>query len=135
LIDLGVLVGDMQWILGGDFNIILSLEENLGGTRILDNDNEGFQKLIDALHLVDMENINGISTSSNQQSGSHQVVCKLDKFLISEPLMLHDLLMEVSILPRYGFDHWPIQLWIDFISSPQSKPFWFEKFWLSNLDF
>jgi hypothetical protein len=49
--------------------------------------------------------------------------------------MLDDLLMEASIFPASGSDHWPIQLWIDTVGSSQSNPFRFEKFLLSHPDF
>jgi hypothetical protein len=56
------------WILGGDFNIILSLEEKWGGNYRLESDNKGFKELIDNLHLVDMECINGDFSWSNHRS-------------------------------------------------------------------
>jgi hypothetical protein len=49
--------------------------------------------------------------------------------------MLEDPLLEASILPRSGSDHWPIQLWIETTSTPKYKPFIFEKFWLTHPDF
>jgi hypothetical protein len=60
-----------HWILGGDFNIILMLEEKTGGTKHLEQDSGKFQSLIDQLHLVDIETRNGMFTWSNRRSG-HQ---------------------------------------------------------------
>jgi hypothetical protein len=51
----GNLVGQQWWNIGGDFNIIFSLEEKKGEVRILDKDNEKFQNLIENLHLIDVE--------------------------------------------------------------------------------
>jgi len=39
LSNLGDLVGPQYWILGGDLNIILTLEEKGGDTKLLDQDN------------------------------------------------------------------------------------------------
>jgi exonuclease III len=36
------LLGSPNWLLGGDFNIILTLEENTGGTKRLDQDSGKF---------------------------------------------------------------------------------------------
>jgi exonuclease III len=44
-----------NWVIGGDFNLIRSLEEKKGGSRRLERDSEVFNNLIDDLHLVDMD--------------------------------------------------------------------------------
>jgi hypothetical protein len=67
--------------------------------------------------------------------GAQQVACRLDRFLISEALMLDGPLIEENILPNSGSDHWPVQLWIDTVNTPKFKPFWFEIFWLTHPDF
>jgi hypothetical protein len=71
-----------HWILGGDFNIIHSLEEKRGGNYQLESDSEGFKDLIDNLHLVDMECINGDFSWSNHKLSSNHVSCRLDWFLV-----------------------------------------------------
>jgi hypothetical protein len=48
-------VDQFRWIIGGDFNIILYLEEKKGGNRRLNKNSEGFQKIIEDLHLIDIE--------------------------------------------------------------------------------
>jgi hypothetical protein len=129
------LVGQYRWILRGDFNIIVSLEEKRGGIQILDKESDKFQNLIKDLHLIDIEAQNGVSTWSNKQFDTHQVSYRMDQFMVSESLVLEDLLSEASFLPKSRLDHWPIQLWIETTSTPKYKPFWFENFWLTHLDF
>jgi hypothetical protein len=80
--------------------MILSLEEKTGGTKWLDQDNGKFRALIDQLNLVDIETRNGIFTWSNHRSGHQQVACRLDRFLISEALLLEDPTIEANILPK-----------------------------------
>jgi hypothetical protein len=58
-----------NWVLGGDFNMILTLEEKTGGTKRLEQDNGKFRTLIDQLNLVDIEARNNIFTWSNRISG------------------------------------------------------------------
>jgi hypothetical protein len=70
-----------NWVLGGDFNMILMLEEKTGGTKRLEQDSGKFKSLIDQLNLVDIETRNGIFTWSNRRSGHQQVACRLDRFL------------------------------------------------------
>jgi endonuclease/exonuclease/phosphatase family metal-dependent hydrolase len=129
------IVGQQRWIMGGDFNIILSLEEKKGGIRRLDKESANFQDMIDTLHLIDVETWNGTFTWTNRRSGVHQVAFRLDRFLILESLMLDGPLIEANILPKSGSDHWPVQLWIDTVSTPKFKPFRFENFWLSFPNF
>jgi hypothetical protein len=68
------LVTTRNWILGGDFNMILSLEEKIGGTKKLEQDSSKFKTLIDHLKLVDIENSNGTFTWSNHRSGTQHIV-------------------------------------------------------------
>jgi exonuclease III len=51
-----------NWIVGGDFNIIRSLEEKRGGSRRLDRESSDFNSLIDNLHLIDLNTSNGLHT-------------------------------------------------------------------------
>jgi exonuclease III len=124
-----------KWIIGGDFNIIRSLEEKRGGTRRLEQETSNFNSFIDTHSLIDLDTINGIHTWTNRRSGSHQIACKLDRFLISDSLMMDGTGMEASILDIPGSDHWPIQLWIDFPTATGRRPFRFEQFWLEHPDF
>lgn len=47
-------VGKEHWIIGGDFNLIRSLEEKKGGIRTLSNISASFNKMIDELQLADV---------------------------------------------------------------------------------
>jgi len=81
------------------------MEEKHGGLMRLDNDSESFKEKNESLHLIDMEFRDGIFTWSNRRPRYHQIACKFYRFLISEPLMLDDLLMDSIIFPTYGSDH------------------------------
>jgi exonuclease III len=124
-----------NWILGGDFNMIMSLEEKTGGRKRLEQDSGKFKTLPEQLKLVDIENNNGTFTWSNRRSGNQHVACRLDRFLVTEELIERDLCMESLILPKAGSDHWPIALQIAIETTPKFKPFRFEKFWLTHPDF
>jgi len=129
------LTTDDSWIIGGDFNIIRSLEEKKGGSRRLDLDSSAFNNLIDDFKLIDLETSNGTYTWTNRRTGLHQIACKLDRFLLLEPLILDGTAMESTILNYPGSDHWPIQLWRDISATPGKRPFRFEQFWLDHPDF
>jgi len=99
-----------NWIVGGDFNLIRSLEEKRGGSRQLDKESGDFNSLIDNLSLIDMNTNNGLHTWTNRRTRSHQIACRLDRFLVSEVFMLEGTSMEVTILNFSRSDHWPLQL-------------------------
>jgi exonuclease III len=105
LIYLSTLNQQKKWIIGGDFNIIRSLEEKKGGSRRLDRETNEFNSLIENLHLIDLETINGIHTWTNRRTGIHQIACKLDQFLISDSLMLEGTSLEATILNFSSSDH------------------------------
>ena len=60
---------------------------------------------------------------------------KLDRFLVSEDLMLIHNEITTRILPFGSSDHWPIQLEIKGLDSPRNRPFRFENIWLTHPDF
>jgi len=125
-------IPEKPWIVGGDFNLIKSLEEKRGGLRRMDTDMEMFGDMIRDQRLVDIQTINGNHTWNNQRGGANQIASRLDRFLISEQIMMKDVFIEATILPVAGSDHWPIKLEIDLKQRPNNKPFRFEAFWLRN---
>eukprot|EP00253_Pinus_taeda_P003654 PITA_03654 len=87
------------------------------------------------MNLVDSATHNGLFTWNNKRGGETQVASKLDRFLISEKLILENREISTRILPFGGSDHWPIQLEIKGFDSPRNRPFRFENIWLSHPDF
>ena len=127
--------GANHWILGGDFNMITNLAEKKRGLRRLDRDAEAFSTFIAASKLIDVPTVNGLHTWNNKQGGNRQVTSRLDRFLISESMMLQNLDMEANILPIGGSDHWPVQLHFTNMIKPQNRPFRFERFWIDHPTF
>eukprot|EP00253_Pinus_taeda_P017089 PITA_17089 len=123
------------WIIGGDFNLIRSLEEKKGGIRKADQYMSMFNDMIDELRLVDIHTINGICTWNNRRGGKNQIASRLDRFLVSEPVMNKDVFIEAKIMPCLGSDHWPIRLEVDIKKNCGRRPFRFESFWLRDPGF
>lgn len=90
--------------------------------------------------LMDIETINGTFTWNNKRGGASLVASKLDRFIVSEDLLLTRPTITTSILPFRGSDHWPVQLEATFMGTPRNRPFRFENAWLlhprftSNID-
>jgi len=94
-----------RWILGGDFNMITGLEEKNGGNRSLVNDNMLFNHTIGLLDLIDVGTNNGPFTWSNRRSGAQHVFDRLDRFLISEAIMMDGLAWNSIVIDALGSDH------------------------------
>jgi exonuclease III len=128
-------IDTQPWIPGGDFNMIIGLEEKKGGTCMLGNDSKHFHQTIDILNIINVEIDNHPFTWSNRCSRTHHVSSRLDHFLISESIMLDGLAWNATVIDTPGSDHWPILLSININGTPSKKPFLFEKFWLTHPDF
>lgn len=87
------------------------------------------------MKMVDSELSNDLFTWNNKRGGEAQVASKLDRFMISEELMLIDKEITTRVHPSGGSDHSPIQLEIKGMVSPRNRPFRFENISLSHPDF
>jgi len=67
LVDLRSRHKEIPWVLGGDFNMIKSLSEKKGGTRILSKDAAGFHSFTEDMNMVDSEVQNGIFYMEQQK--------------------------------------------------------------------
>jgi hypothetical protein len=115
--------------------MITELEEKRWGTHILGSDSEQFHRTISMLDLIDVEMNNIIFTWSNRRSREQYVSYRLDHFLISEPFILEGLTWQATVIDTPGSDNWSILLMINISGTPGKKPFHFEKFGLTHLDF
>lgn len=115
--------------------MITKLLEKKGGTRKLNKDSKAFLDFINTAKLVDVHLKSGAFTWNNRRVGERQIASRLDRFLISESILLEGVIVESDILPSGGSDHWPISLIATIEGTLRNNPFRFEKFWLNHLDF
>jgi len=122
------------WIVGGDFNMIKSIAEKRGGRTIADPNQLDFMNFINRCRLVDVETVNGWFTWNNHRKGGHSIASRLDRFLISETVLVNSGDINASVLPSAGSDHWPVCLKWGVGGRQGRKPFRFESFWLTHPD-
>ena len=127
--------GANQWILGGDYNMITNLAGKKGGLRRLDKDSEAFNTFIVESKLIDISTVNGLHTWNNKQGRNSQIASSLDRFLMSESILLQNIDMEANILPIRGSDHWPVQIHFTNLDKPHNRQFRFEAFWTEHPSF
>lgn len=70
-----------------------------GGTKTLRKDSIAFQTFIDNMNLVEIDMSNDLFSSENKRGGESKVTSKLERFIISEDLMLTNKDMVAIILP------------------------------------
>lgn len=78
LSDLKDWVKEDPWIIGGDFNIIRSLDEKKGGVRTTSAATNLFNKFIEETKLVDIRPTNGMFTWQNKSLGGRHITSRLD---------------------------------------------------------
>ena len=118
------------WIIGGGFNLIRNMEEKKGGIRQLNPINYSFNEVIDNLELIDVRTNNDTFTWNNKRTGDRGISFLLDRFLVSESIMMNGGELKVSVLPLAGSDHWPIKLEWENVGPNLCRHFHFENFWL-----
>ena len=79
-------------ILGGYLNITLSEKENWGATIRQDSLSSFFDALFESKELVDLQPLKLTPTWRNNRCGEHAISKRLDRFLISENLLLGSLM-------------------------------------------
>lgn len=72
---------NQNWILFGDFNLILSQDKKLGGNLANTNHIDMFRKAIPAGNLSDLGYEGDKYTWSNNQDGTDHIKARLDRFL------------------------------------------------------
>ena len=118
------------WILGGDFNSIVSLEEKRGGWARLGPASNLFQTQVDVLSIIDVKPSNGVFTWNNRQSGQETISEHLDGFLVFSYWVSSVLITSSKILDWRGSDHWLIKFSSSPIALPKNPYFSFLLMWL-----
>ncbi|XP_057868067.2 uncharacterized protein LOC131075253 [Cryptomeria japonica] len=122
----------LPWILAGDFNVVLSLEEKRGGLPRLGPASDMFRTNVDSLALMDVKPSNGIFTWNNRRSGPEAITQRLDRFLVSCSWVRGSLVICSEILDWRGSDHWPIKFSTSAFPNPKNPPFKFQLMWLRD---
>eukprot|EP00253_Pinus_taeda_P026936 PITA_26936 len=115
--------------------MITTLLEKQGGLKKVNRDVEAFTGFIETVKMVDIYPKSGMFTWKNRRGGERLIASRLDRFLISENIIMDGITAESDILPSGGSDHWPISLIVEVQGTPRNKPFRFEKFWLDHPNF
>ncbi|VFQ87851.1 unnamed protein product [Cuscuta campestris] len=125
---------DLPWIVGGDFNTILSLTEHKGFGTPCTNSIDDFKDCISSCNLQDPELKGNLFTWMGNRSRG-RVLCRLDRILINQATL--DLFSEVFLyhLGRTTSDHKALLLDWNMIDYHGPKPFRFLNAWTLDSSF
>ena len=90
---------EMNFILGGDFNALLSMSEKKGGICPPIRTIQDFSSFVEDNNLSDILPMNGLYTWTNRRIGFLEIVERLDRFLFSQSWKLLIFSFKSKILP------------------------------------
>ncbi|KAH0666513.1 hypothetical protein KY285_027719 [Solanum tuberosum] len=125
----------VPWMIGGDFNVILSEEEKIGGLPVYPQEYEYFAECLNASGLADISFSGNPFTWWNSRVDGECIFKRLDRVVVNNLFL--DLYgnLWVQHLARTGSDHAPLQLTCGASKGNIVKPFRFLKFWTEREDF
>ncbi|XP_020266660.1 uncharacterized protein LOC109842165 [Asparagus officinalis] len=124
------------WLVGGDYNAILSSEEKIGGAQITDTEVEDFQNFIDTSQLKHIKSTGCFFTWSNKQDASTRVWSRLDRILVNDDWIFQYTSSQVEYLMPHCSDHSPGLLTTgDEVNCEGKRPFKFFAMWTKHPDF
>jgi hypothetical protein len=108
--DLSEVNNHPQWLVFGDFNILLSDEEKLGGNLIDPNTTNSFRNILSICDLQDLGYKGNKYTWTNKHQGDSLIFARLDRFKATTEWKNRFLYHINHHLLRYKSDHAPILL-------------------------
>ncbi|KAG6466890.1 hypothetical protein ZIOFF_075312 [Zingiber officinale] len=121
--------GDRLWLVGGDFNVISSMEEHSAGVLARPGAMEDFNNFIMLAGLVDAGFVGDRYTWTN-----NRVWKRLDRVLLSSSWGSLDFTVRVEHLSRAASDHCPLLVEFPGFQRPRAS-FRFQRMWVRHRDF
>ncbi|XP_026428564.1 uncharacterized protein LOC113324456 [Papaver somniferum] len=131
------LISDLKrpWLVIGDFNAILTMDEKVGGNSLSRRSMLDFSDCVNACELLQVPKVGLDFNWSNYQHGLKRLLCNLDRAMFNmEWLRLYsDWGYKVGV--RVVSDHSPLMGGCVNIQKPSNVPLRFQKIWLEHEGF
>ncbi|TMW81069.1 hypothetical protein EJD97_012226, partial [Solanum chilense] len=126
---------DYPWCTIGDFNVISSTKEKIGGRDYNISKSLEFISIIEACGLVDMGYSGQNYTWCNHRKNGDRIWKRLDRGMVNDNWL--DMMPQSSIthLPSVGSDHSPLLMEMNNNQSTVIKYFKFLNYWTENDNF
>jgi hypothetical protein len=122
-------------VVAGDLNLTLSTGEVWGGSAASGQLSGFFNSLFQAHKLIDVQPDKVVPTWRNGRSGYEAITKRLDRFLVSEDLLLEVRLYRTWVEYPYVSDHAPIIFQMENTIIQKAFPFKFHAQWLAEKEF
>ncbi|KAK2355198.1 hypothetical protein QL285_092628 [Trifolium repens] len=137
--DLSQINDNPNWLIFGDFNIILNSDEKEGGNHMDHNITNSFRNTVDLCNLFDLGFIGHKYTLHNRQQSHDYIQARLDRFLATPDWITMFPNYSNNHLLKYCSDHCPILLEFSTINMPMQNQRYqksrkFEQMWLRDED-
>ncbi|KAG5577842.1 hypothetical protein H5410_057976 [Solanum commersonii] len=103
-------IQNSPWLIGGDFNVIMSEEEKIGGLPVYPNEYENFAFCVDSCDLVDVSYKMSPFTWWNGRIDDQCLFKRLDRYMMNQAGIGYFGLVKAEHLARTGSDHAPMLL-------------------------
>ncbi|XP_015161207.1 uncharacterized protein [Solanum tuberosum] len=126
---------DTPWCTIGDFNVITSIEEKLGGMPYNMNKSFEFISVLEPCGLTDLGYTGFPLTWCNQRDAQARVWKRLDRSMVNDKWL--EVMPQTTIdhLSSVGSDHSPLLLELTKTNESHTKYFKFLNFWVENATF
>ncbi|XP_022042279.1 uncharacterized protein LOC110944943 [Helianthus annuus] len=118
-------VGDKPWVMLGDFNSILFLDDSLSGTSTSNIGTREFKECVNNIEMVDVKSSGLHYTWTNKQKKGKAIFRKIDRVMGNSSFI--DVFPDAAacFLPYRISDHTPYTLVLPNIKRDKAKPFKF----------
>ncbi|KAM7255196.1 hypothetical protein ACFE04_020437 [Oxalis oulophora] len=125
---------ELPWIVGGDFNEIVSNDEKRGGCLRPERQMESFRMVLEDCGLREIQSEGPWFTWKNNNREGNEIFEKLDRVVVNDSWSLLFPDAAVAILASSISDHLPVMLNTQKLMGWQArlKGFRFENFWVEN---
>ncbi|XP_020249117.1 uncharacterized protein LOC109826498 [Asparagus officinalis] len=100
-------IGNLPWLICGDFNALISNEEKLGGSMLSEADTKDFKQFIEDCNLLHLKTIGCFFTWNNKQDSTTRVWSRLDRALVNDSWFLEYNSSHVEFLSPCFSNHSP----------------------------
>nr|XP_043630003.1 uncharacterized protein LOC122601302 [Erigeron canadensis] len=130
-----VFVHDRPWIILGDFNSALNLEDSLNGSSSISIRMRDFKECVDRIDVVDINSLGVHFTWNQKPKNGNGIFMKIDRVMGNVGFI--DAFPTASALfqPNRVSDHSPCVLKLPSVSHSRPKPFKFANFLAKKPDF
>ncbi|XP_062021121.1 uncharacterized protein LOC133737612 [Rosa rugosa] len=119
----------------GDFNIITSLDEKLGGSQVVTNYMLNFYDFLNNENLFSLRAFGIPYTWTNKHEDDSIIFETLDRVCVNTSLLNDCPDIKLENLPIIGSDHGLICLTLNNMKKKKNRCFKFEAIWLSHKEF